>query len=130
MRILAQDIKLNCGQTCVAMVAEVSIRAAEKACGTRGRTSYAKVRRGLRKFGWELCERKPYRGVLPQRAMVRLKTPKGSHWVVVWNWQLYEPSLAMVWTDVQDGLKYLMRWGGLRPTTYAEVERDHKQETA
>lgn len=124
IRVLKQDTRSNCGQTCVAMVAGISIRKAVTACGTRGRTTYARVRWALKTFGWRLAEREKYRGQVIKNAMIRLKTKHGSHWVLARDGDLYEPSQGLKWTNVDQGLRSLFNTHGLRPTTFAGIERN------
>lgn len=54
MRLIRQTTDYNCGQTCIAMVAGVSISTACKAVGGRGYTNDDDLRRGLAVFGYTL----------------------------------------------------------------------------
>ena len=82
--------KLDCGVACVAMVADVTYRAAFNALrfglrATTFSTTHADIIRGLRKLGWS-AQKVPFEGLraITGRAIVKVN-PYGKgrwHWIV------------------------------------------------
>lgn len=84
-----------CGQTCVAMVANVSIEEAIEAVGKHGLTNTRHLINGLRRLGID-CDKK----LLPVRratfpplciAKVRFKDSWKFHWIVLHHGVRYDP---------------------------------------
>lgn len=106
MRPLFQPSGSNlCGQTCVAMIAEVSL---QRVCTVMGHSHSTRTREivtVLRALGIECSDRLqriskqtrfPARDPLPKRCIVHVvwDKPNGGyhrHWIVYWNGQIFNP---------------------------------------
>lgn len=103
IRHISQTRTGNCGQTCVAMAARVTIGEVEAILGKRGGTWYADLRRALKHWGLELgrferCRAKRPR--LPAWALLMLRPPhkaserRRGHWILHWDGMVYDPELG------------------------------------
>ena len=122
-----------CDQTCVAMVAGVSLDEAIEAVGCTRGTRIKELADGLNKLGF-ICDRKlktlskkkPLTEQLPSTAIVNTKwrsehrkTP-GGHWVVWHNERIYDPEFDFVDRVPQQSWLTNKDW---RLTSFAEVEK-------
>ncbi len=85
-----------CGQTCVAMIAEVSLEESIEAFGGKnGGTRTKDVVTALQKLGIQ-CDEKltRFKGILPDVSIVKLHFDDvtGTHWTLWCNGRFYDPS--------------------------------------
>lgn len=104
MTPLTQPTKKSCGQTCVAMIAGVSLERAAIACDRplRKGTNTKAIVRALNLLGVRCAQRMnrmPSRvrnegAPPPQRAILRVNQPgRNWHWILLWDGVIYNPSL-------------------------------------
>lgn len=119
--ILQPEGSSQCGQTCVAMAASVSLERSIEAVGRSGATHTADIVRGLRALGVSCADRlvriSRKRPNLPRRAIVVILRPAvmyerraQSHWMLTWDGKIYDPGGR--WPDGYD------KW---RMTSYLEI---------
>ena len=95
-----------CGQTCIAMVAGISLGDAIQRVGKRGGTTGPDLHKALYRIGIPSSEkmvrlgkqdrvrRKSFDfGALPVRCIAKVRSAgvKKSHWVLVWDRNIYDP---------------------------------------
>lgn len=85
-----------CGQTCVAMLAGVSLDEAIEAVGTRAGTCGPALHKALKKFGIKTSKksiRTKRNGIIPENCIARVRTKgsTGCHWILIWNSGVYDP---------------------------------------
>lgn len=95
-----QDSSL-CGQTCVAMIASISISQSIDIFKKRGRTNTKNVVNALRYLGFH-CSDKAIRiskdVILPLRCIARVRecnNKRWSHWIVLWDGWIYDPAYGL-----------------------------------
>ena len=95
MKLLKQPEQTNlCGQTCVAMVAGVTIEDAAEVIGTRGRTRNKDLVKGLMDLNVS-CSFKAKRG-LPEceTAIMKVYFGRNRHWVIWDNGHIIDPAVG------------------------------------
>ena len=95
-----------CGQTCIAMIAGISLGDAIQRAGKQGGTTGPDLRKALYRIGIPSSEkmvrlgargkvpRKRFDfGVLPKRCIAKVRSTgvKESHWVLVWDGEIHDP---------------------------------------
>jgi hypothetical protein len=117
-----------CGQTCVAMIAGVSVEEAVRIFGTKGKTRTKQVADALRSLGLECSDkltRVPQQDdyKLPQTCIVKLKIdwhPKQhTHWTLWHKDRFYDPSEFLQFFLQFDGRYH--KEHGLVPLSYLEI---------
>lgn len=118
--VMQPDGSSLCGQSCVAMLAGVSLDESIKAFGTRGGTRTKQLAAALASFGIKACDhltRIKLDTVLPEMCIVKMVwrskagKPRG-HWMVHYHGDYYCPSNGV--------LEYwLPEWGKI--TSFLEV---------
>lgn len=113
MKLLRQPTRETCGQTCVAMLLDISVAEACELVGTTGRTCVVQLQKALEKRGHTL-HRVPAAtdcGKGLERYLVRIGNGMSgadhrSHFMVVENGLVYEPSLGerFGWSEVEQVL--------------------------
>lgn len=100
--VLQKPGSFNCGQCCVAMLAGITRKQANKAFGTKGGTTTKMVVRALKKLGLAPADKlQTFRreASLPARCILVLRYPKTvqhyGHWVVYCQGLIYCPSLGI-----------------------------------
>ena len=108
-----QDRPENCGQTCVAYVAGVSVRDVEAVIGHDGITYATDISKALRHYGIEHKDIVAYTGSLPSRAIVLLALTKDHHWVVWQNGKWFDPRLPVLVGELWNGeIVWFIELGG------------------
>lgn len=97
MRLLKQTRLRNCGQTCVAMIAGISIEEAEKAVGKKGSTFADDLIVGLNKLGITTKKLTRFAGnhLIPKTALLlctKSSDPKWKHWAILHKGQFFDPN--------------------------------------
>lgn len=116
MRLVRQG-KNQCGQACIAMLANVSLKFAIVAIDKRGQTTTRDLRRGLEFFGVGCGNRltRVKRGrALPPTCILALKGDGWKHWVVWHNQKYYDPAGGVF-------RKRPRSWGDARITSYLTI---------
>lgn len=118
-----------CGQTCVAIVAGVSIDRAKELCtgGYQRATSEHDLRRGLAALGFTLGTFERCRHPIPGHggpalARVRYRSRRhGYHWICLQGATIFDPALA----EPLNGVAYVDRLARLAAhvTSWAPIER-------
>jgi hypothetical protein len=119
MEILKQDKGTNCGQTCTAMIAGVSIRESERVYGKHTASNFSEAKKALKHFGVEtgaptkLDNRKKW--TLPSFAYVRIVMigRKVGHAIVYKDGYFYDPHFGVKAT--MEELKDLYNMDGANP---------------
>ena len=96
MRLLLQPKGSNlCGQTCVAMIAGISLEEAILAVGKRGLTTTKDIAQALRKLGFGCADRVTrYNGRLGSELCLCVVESK--HWVVYKDGLFYDPAFGIL----------------------------------
>jgi ABC-type bacteriocin/lantibiotic exporter with double-glycine peptidase domain len=109
MQHIRQTSRMNCGQTCAAMIASLTRKCLilpstiEEIVGTRGKTRYTHMRKAMKHYGVICGPVKLYRNALSlpwgEHAIVRVyysRKPHHSHFVVQTpNGMIHDPSEHM-----------------------------------
>ena len=107
MKIIPLRHKTKSAQTCVAMIAGVSVKAASKAMDESGVATPTSIQRGLNAFGYKCDPRKIiYRnGRLPNFCLVFLSTPNSQYglWVIHHHGLFYDPTAAAPSDKIKSG---------------------------
>jgi hypothetical protein len=128
-----------CGQTCVAMLADVHPAEAMVACRRKGATAYSDLRRGLAEFNLRGGVRVPLRrhqlppefvagvaGIFHDHkavARVRYASSKnwGGHWVALGEGKVWDPSEDVIPVMSLHEYASFLAMRGLRFTSYMPV---------
>lgn len=101
MKILRQPTNQTCGQTCVAMLADVPVEEVCAAIGKRGSTKTRDVISALRAFGLRCHHRLVPLSSAPLavRAVAKVSPPRGSgwHWVVWADGRYFDPQVGLAY---------------------------------
>jgi len=121
-----------CGQTCVAMIADISLDESIKLFGTRGVTTTKMVASVLKKCGFKCSDRltriksaheiTPSKAAttLPELCIVKIRwldNPNSSHWVIYNSGMFYDPDVGILKPKKYDKRKHYMRI-----TSYLEIQ--------
>jgi hypothetical protein len=117
MTILKQNGPV-CGQTCVAMLLDLELIDVIAEIGSRPMWQ-KDMRAALQKHGYEIGQRRKYRGVVPPYSLLWVKgtTPSWSsppnkpyfHWMISWEGRVINP--AGEWPSAfYDGNAYIVSW--------------------
>ncbi len=88
----------TCGQTCLAMLAKVSLETAISAVGVGGKTCTKDLVNGLRQLkvgSGKRLERLRRADKLPRYCIVKVYHSYGSHWVLHWDGTVYDSELGI-----------------------------------
>jgi hypothetical protein len=128
-KIMQQPVgSSTCGQTCVAMIAKVSLETACRAVGRKSGTHGTHLIKGLKTLGVDcyptsklVRKDKP----LPECGIMRIQatydTSWRGHWVLKWGGRIYEPTDGKVW-GIQTYVEYLQSVRQ-RFTSFIEINR-------
>jgi len=116
---LRQPTKMTCGQTCVAMVAGISVDEAIQVIGKTGGTHGSDLIRGMKKLGVACSKKSKVTDglTLPKRAILRQKLRDrkkkwGGHWVLYLDGIIYDPGpgISMPVAEYRDQLMQKLRF--------------------
>lgn len=106
-----------CGQTCIAMICNISIFDSIRAIGKSTTTTGVDLSRGLRSFGVKASPKMikmakiplitDFYKKLPSRciAKVRARNIKKSHWILIWDGKYYDPDAFFGWEYISGYIK-------------------------
>jgi len=96
MKILKQPTNYTCGQTCVAMLAGITVEKAIEVVDKKGDTSGNDLIKALNKLNIKCSDRlERSKGKLPKLAIIKYtwknRIKEGSHWILCNNGKFYNP---------------------------------------
>lgn len=114
-----KDKRNNCGIIAVSIIANCTIKEAEKAIGKSSYTKTKDLVRGLRKLGFTCSDRLKVLKNTPELAIAKLSKPhkKNWHWVVIYKGKIFDG----VYGDKEGNVKWESGW---KLTSYLPVGRN------